>query len=79
MGGWACGSPLWYKKLAACGMTDAGQAIVKDSRVRIISEESTDLTWLSDFYRDRGLDVSVTRTDEINGIYGVYKVSISDK
>ena len=79
MGGWACRSPLWDKKLAAAGIADAEQSVVSDSRVYIISEESADMTWLSDFYRDRGINVSIKRKAEINGTYGVYKIMISGK
>ena len=75
LGGWACQSPLWYKKHEAAGIKSISDSLLSDKNVYLISENSADMTWIMDYYEGIGKDVSVDKTDDIGGAYGVYKVS----
>ena len=76
MGGWACKSPLYYKKLAAAGFTSMQDAILQDG-VYVVSKTVNDIDWLQDYYKDKGIDVDITRVDLVADVFVVYKVSES--
>lgn len=75
LGGWACGSPLWRKKLANAGIQDVSDSLISGGNVYLISENSEDLSWLTDYYAGTGIKAGVEKTDDINSSYGVYRVS----
>ncbi|MBP3814210.1 MAG: hypothetical protein ILA12_06100 [Butyrivibrio sp.] len=75
MGGWACKSPLYYKKLKAAGFTSMQDAIVSDDNVYVVSKTVNDIGWLKDYYKDKGIDVDITQVDLVADVFVVYKVS----
>ncbi|MBP3782000.1 MAG: hypothetical protein J6I68_02015 [Butyrivibrio sp.] len=77
MGGWACKSPLYYKKLEAAGFTSMQDAIVSDDNVYVVSKTANDIGWLKDYYKDKGFDVEITKVDLVADVFVVYKVSES--
>jgi hypothetical protein len=75
MGGWACKSPLYYKKLEAAGFTSMQDAIVSEDNVYVVSKTVNDIGWLKDYYKDKGIDVDITQVDLVADVFVVYKVS----
>ena len=74
LGGWACGSPLWYKKHAEAGIESVSDSLISDKNVYLISEKNADMSWITDYYTGIGKTVKVKKTDDISGAYGVYKI-----
>ena len=75
MGGWACKSPLYYKKLKAAGFTSMQDAIVSKDNVYVVSKTVNDIDWLKEYYEDKGFDVDITKVDLVADVFVVYKVS----
>ena len=68
MGGWACKSPLYEKKLGAFGMTSMEEALINQSGVYIAADETeTDLQWLVKYYGDHGKTVTLEEVGRITG------------
>ena len=76
MGGWACKSPLYYKKLEAAGFTSMQDAIVSDDNVYVVSKTVNDIGWLKDYYKDKGFDVEIKQVDTVSEVFIVYNVNI---
>ncbi len=74
MGGWASKSPLYYKKLQENGFTSMEDALLQD-RVYVVSKTGSDISWISDYYQDKGIAVSVDNTDQVTDAFRIYKVS----
>ncbi len=74
MGGWASKSPLYYKKAAAFGLPAMEEALLLPN-VYIIQNRSGDLEWISDYYREKGRDVSVYAVDVVADTFAVIRVS----
>lgn len=74
MGGWACKSPLYRKKLAAFGLPTMEAALLCRDQVFMIAEDSYDLKWLEEYYLGHGEEITITRRDSIGGIMGVYQI-----
>ena len=74
MGGWACKSPLYDKKLKKAGLTDMQSALLKDKVFFVQKiDESTD--WLVDYYDGKGITVTVDREGVVAGTFAVYSVN----
>ena len=73
MGGWASKSPLYYDKLKANGFESMEKALLEDN-VYVVSKKSNDVDWISDYYGDKGYEVTVEKTDEVAGAFIIYKV-----
>lgn len=74
LGGWACGSPLWYREHAEAGIESVSDSLISDKNVYLISEKNADMSWITDYYTGIGKTVKVEKTDDISGAYGVYKI-----
>ncbi len=74
MGGWACKSPLYDKKLAEGGLKDMQSGLLSEG-VYLVDRSDYDTAWLADYYAARGIDVTVTKTGEIGAYWSIYKVS----
>lgn len=79
MGGWMCGSPLYYDKLRRQGIETVHEALLEqDHAYLIMSDEQAaeeGLAWIEEFYDEKGIAVTVRKTDEIGGRYSVYQVT----
>ncbi|MCR5303824.1 MAG: hypothetical protein K6E33_04615 [Lachnospiraceae bacterium] len=73
MGGWACKSPLWDRKLKGFGIEDPFEALLS-GKAQFICRLDRDVDWLSDFCASRGYRVNVRRIAGIMGTYGVYRI-----
>ncbi|MDR2888823.1 MAG: hypothetical protein LBV33_03165 [Lachnospiraceae bacterium] len=82
MGGWANNSPLYEEKttyfLSGSSSSQATitmqEALVKQENVYMIVETGSDLTWLSDYYRDQGRGITITKQDVITDRLEVYQI-----
>ncbi len=77
MGGWACGSPLYNKKISGRGFESMQDAILRDD-VYVVSKTVNDVDWLSYYYEDKGIDVEIKQVDLVSDVFAVYKVSKTD-
>ncbi len=78
MGGWASKSPLYYEKLRANGFTSMEEALLEDG-VYVVAKESSGADWIEDYYGDKGIAVNVEQTDEVSGVFLIYKVKKYDR
>lgn len=75
MGGWACKSPLWEKKLAVFGITDMEEALISREDVYYVQETGADTDWLIRYYGDHGVSVELTMTDRVGEYFEIYQIS----
>ena len=74
MGGWACKSPLWRKKLEAFGIDSMEQALLLREDVYFVRKASEDLQWIYDYYEGHGTPVKLTLQETIAGEFEIYSV-----
>lgn len=74
MGGWASKSPLYYDKLRAYGFTSMHDAILGDG-VYVVTKESSGIDWLSEYYAEKGVKVSLDKIDTVADVFYIYKVT----
>lgn len=74
MGGWACKSPLWRKKLAAFGIGSMEQALLLREDVYFVRRISEDLQWIYDYYEGHGTPVELILQETIAGEFEIYSV-----
>lgn len=75
MGGWACKSPLWRKKLAAFDITNMEEALISRSDVFYVQEAGADAEWLNNYYADHGVDIELALTDKIGSSFEIYRIT----
>ncbi|MBQ9334861.1 MAG: hypothetical protein IJS12_11060 [Lachnospiraceae bacterium] len=75
MGGWIANSPLYREKLTHYGVSGVADAILNNDNVFIICSDEYDMDWVSDYYADREIAVSIDRINDIESVYGVYEVN----
>lgn len=73
MGGWACKSPLYQKKLQAFQIPTMEEGLLSMDNVYFIRKNTEDMTWLSAYYRERGVKVC-TNLKKIIGEFEIYEV-----
>lgn len=78
LGGWICKSPLYQEKLKQYHIDSAADALLYQDNVYLIMSDTEaagqGFDWLTDYYADRGITVSVQQSDTINDNYAVYEV-----
>lgn len=78
LGGWMCKSPLYQAKLEQYHIDSAADALLYQDNVYLIMSDTEaagqGFDWLTDYYTDRGITVSVQLSDRINDNYAVYEV-----
>lgn len=79
-GGWLSKSPSYEKKIIVRDIVYVDDAILNRDDVLFISMDFRDTNWLTDYYNDRGYDVSCDEIDRIyindSQYYVVYGVNI---
>lgn len=80
LGGWSCNSPLYRKKQQAMGLHGPFEDFIgeQDTKCYLICKLSTDLDWVTDYYMDRGYDLTIEEVDQIEQFYGVYKLEAKE-
>lgn len=74
MGGWACKSPLWRKKLAAFGIDSMEQALTNKDDVYYVQEAGADTSWLKDYYADRDVSITLELTETVGDDFEIWKI-----
>lgn len=74
MGGWACKSPLYRKKLAAFGMTTMEEGLASMENVYYVQETGADTKWLTEYYEDQGMPVTLTAVEMPVEEFELYRV-----
>lgn len=78
LGGWMCKSPLYQAKLKQYHIDSAADALLHQDNVFLIMSDTEasgqGFNWLTDYYADHGIAVSVQQSDRINDNYAVYEV-----
>ena len=74
MGGWACKSPLWEKKLAAFGIDGMEQALKDREDVFFVRKVSEDMSWLEEYYQEHGTPIEVMLVETLAGEFEIYAV-----
>lgn len=76
MGGWASKSPLYQKKLDNMinPQADMFSALVFNENVYFINDIARDPAWLSAYYEEQGLIITMERLDVIADKFEVYKL-----
>lgn len=75
MGGWACKSPLFRKKMAAFGIDNMEEALIDRDDVYYVQEKGADTGWLFDYYRDHGVSVCLEPVNTPDDGFEIYSVS----
>lgn len=74
MGGWACKSPLWRKKLSVFGIDNMERALVERDDVFYVQETGADTGWLYQYYGGHGVRIAMDLTDTAGGEFEIYQI-----
>lgn len=75
MGGWACKSPIWRKKLAAFGIENMEEALVTLPGVYYVQETGAETRWLHDYYEDQGMEIRLELMEEPLEEFEIYRIT----
>lgn len=79
MGGWACKSPLWQKKLASFGIRNMEEALVARNDVYYVQETGADTGWICDYYADHDMEITLTLADTVGEEFEIYRIQEAGK
>ena len=75
MGGWGVKSPLTIKKYSRAGYIDMQSGLLAQNAYVVQSESDEDgIGWIIDYYRDKGIEVTVDREKIIADAFAIYAV-----
>lgn len=78
LGGWMCGSPLYYEKIGRYGMESAQKGLLEQDNVYLIMSDAEaaqqGFGWIEDCYAAKGTPVTVETVDRIGERYAVYRI-----
>lgn len=74
MGGWACKSPLWRKKLEAFGIGDMEESLIGDDHVYYVQEAGEDTSWLQEYYNSHGKTVTMELVELVGDYFEIYQI-----
>lgn len=74
LGGWLVKSPLTSRKLSAFGFSSMGEAVRAGEGVNILAEEGADMSWLKEFFADKGVEAELLKVGGIEGGTDIYQV-----
>lgn len=72
-GGWAAKSPLYEKKLRHFGIRNMEEGLLQEN-VTFLAEKEEDLSWLTDYYRDRKENVTLQKQRQLAGRWILWKL-----
>ncbi len=73
LGGWASKSPIYQDKLENAGFLNVQDALISDG-VYFVQNKTSDTEWLLNYYREKGIGISIEQTDMIADTFGIYKL-----
>ena len=71
---WTEKSPVFIKKKALNNLESLSEALVVRDDVYLVQRESSGHDWIAEFYRDQGMEVSITVMDTIKGAQGINEI-----
>ncbi len=74
MGGWACKSPLYRKKLAAFGMDSMEEALLTEPYVYYVQKPGKDTDWLYAYYEEQGVSIMLKPVDTPVENFEIYQL-----
>ena len=75
MGGWGVKSPLTVKKLSRAGYSDMQSGLLAQNAYMVQTQSDEDgIDWIIDYYRDKGIEVTVDRETIIDDAFAIYSV-----
>ena len=75
MGGWGVKSPLTVKKLSRAGYSDMQSGLLAQNAYMVQTQSDEDgIDWIIDYYRDKGIEVTVDRETIIADAFAIYAV-----
>ncbi len=74
MGGWACKSPLWRKKLSAFGIENMEEALLANPNVYYVQENGADTDWLVRYYAERDVEIRLELTEDLAEEFEIYRI-----
>ncbi|MBP3604382.1 MAG: hypothetical protein J6J79_09590 [Lachnospiraceae bacterium] len=74
MGGWACKSPLYRKKLAAYGMDSMEEALLTKPYVYYVQKPGKDTDWLYAYYEEQGVSIMMKPVDTPLKNFEIYQL-----
>ncbi len=77
IGGWAMNSPILRTKMSLFGLNDVGNDLLDSGKAFLIISDERDVDWVTDHYRDVGIDAGIEVVDAIKakgGSFHVYRV-----
>lgn len=77
LGGWASKSPAYRDKLIKAGYDNAQEALLA-SNVYFVQNKLDDVSWLEDYYSEKGITVKITQKEIIADVFAIYQLE-SDK
>ena len=57
------------------GLTNMQDSLLLDN-VYMVQNLSEDVTWIADYYREKGIDVTVKEVDKVADVFGIYSISV---
>lgn len=78
LGGWLVKSPLTKEKLGAFGFSSMGEAVQGGKNVCLLTTTEEGIGWLTDYFEERQLDVTVLKTGTIADSVEIYQVVPDD-
>ena len=75
MGGWACKSPLWRKKLENFGITNMEESLAVDENVYYVQETGKDTKWLYRYYESHGKVITMELVELVGDYFEIYQIS----
>ncbi len=74
MGGWACKSPLWRRKLENFSIQDVQSALISGEGIYYVQRNGKDLTWLTAYYEEQGVEVIPEQVEEPMEEFEIYRL-----
>ena len=77
LGGWASKSPAYREKLKRAGFDSAEKALLA-SNVYFVQNKMEDVSWLENYYHEKGTDIKIVQKDLIADVFAIYQVERVD-
>ena len=73
LGGWASKSPAYREKLTRAGFESAEKALIA-SNVYFVQNKMEDVSWLENYYHEKGTEIKIVQKDLIADVFAIYQV-----
>ncbi len=74
MGGWACKSPLYRKKLEKYQISTMEDGLLNMDNVYFVRKKSEDMHWLLNYYEGHGTKAEIKLVETIDDVFEIYQI-----